>query len=81
MVAQGSEVTLGVREQALIDVLLDGLALDFERVAGKLEEVVEALEERFFAALEKVPEARAVDRHHAEAARLLGRTKEAVAAL
>ena len=51
VIAQRSEIALGVGEEPLVDVALNDLALDFETRLGELKEVVKALVERFLVAL------------------------------
>lgn len=81
MVSECAEIALRVREKSLIDVALNDLTLDFQGLLGKIEEMIKTLVELFFVALIEVPEARAIDCHNTQRARLLGRAKEAVAAL
>ena len=81
MVTQCTEITLGVREKTLINVLLNRLALDFQRIASKLQQMIQARKEGLFATLEKVPQASAVDCHHTKTARLFSRTEQTVATL
>ena len=81
VVSECAEIALRVREKPLIDVALNDLTLDFQGLLGKIEEMIKTLVELFFVALIEVPEARAIDCHHTQRARLLGRAKEAVAAL
>ena len=81
VVAQRAEVALGVREEPLVDQPLDHLALHLEAVLRVAEQLVEALVEADLVAGVEVAQPRAVDRHHADRAGLLGGAEEPVAAL
>ena len=81
VIAQRAEIALRVREETLVDVALDDLALDLEARLRKLEQIVEATQKPLLVILEEEAQTRAVDRHHAERARLLRGAEEAVAAL
>ena len=81
VIAQRAEIALRVREEPLIDMALDDLALDFKARLREFKEVVETRVEPRLVTLKEVPETRAVHRHDAERARLLGRAEKPVAAL
>ena len=81
VVAQGAQVTPGVREQTGVEQALDFLALDFEARRGELEQFVEPGVQRSFVAPVEVTEARAVERDDAQRPRLFRRTEQTVAAL
>ena len=75
------QVALRVREEPVLDVPVDHLALELERVARELEQVVEGAQQAVPVAAVQVPEPRAVDGHHAERPGLLGRPEQPVAPL
>jgi len=72
VVAQRAQVALRVGEEAFVHVLLDHLALDLQALASQRQQVVGAIEQRGFIARVQMAQAGAVQRHHAQRARLLG---------
>ena len=81
VIAQRAEIALGVREQAVVHVALDNLALDFQAAAADLQQGVQTPEQaRFVAAVQKA-ETGAIDRDDADRSGLLGTAEQAVAAL
>src|SRR5690606_41186420 len=76
VVAQRAEVAPRVRVQALVDVALDDLPLELEGLLRKLEQVVELGEQALLVTGEAEAQARAIDRHDAERAGLLGRAED-----
>ena len=81
VVIERAQVALRVGEEAVVHVVLDGLALDFEGLRGQVDEFVHARDEALLVPLVQVAKARHVERDHADRAGQLGRAKEAVAAL
>ena len=81
MVAQRAEVALGIREKPLVHQPLDHLALDFQALAGKFQQIVQTGKQPGLIAGKNEAQPRAVDGYHTQRSRLLGRSKKAVAAL
>ena len=81
MIAQGAQVAFRVREQALLHQFLDGAALDFQAGLAQFQQAVQVRQQGWLVAAPQVAKARAVDRHHAQGARLLGGTEQAIAPL
>src|SRR5690606_41898415 len=61
---------------SLVDVALDDLPLELEGLLRKLEQVVELGEQALLVTGEAEAQARAIDRHDAERAGLLGRAED-----
>ena len=80
MVIERAQVATRVGEEAVVHVVLDGLALDFEGLRGQVDEFVHARDEALLVPLVQVA-ARHVERDHADRAGQLGRAEEAVATL
>ena len=81
MVAQRAEVALGIREKPLVHQPLDHLALNFQALAGKFQQIVQTGKQPGLIAGKNEAQPRAVDGYHTQRSRLLGRSKKAVAAL
>ena len=81
MVIERAQVATRVGEEAVVHVVMDGLALDFEGLRGQVDEFVHARDEALLVPLVQVAKARHVERDHADRASQLGRAEEAVAAL
>ena len=81
VVIERAQVALRVGEQAVVHVVLNGLALDLEGLRGQVDELVHARDEALLVPLVQVAEARHVEGDHTDRAGQLGRPEEAVAAL
>ena len=81
MVIKRAQVSLRVGEEAVVHVVLDGLALDFEGLRSQVDELIHACDETLLVALVEVAEARHIERDHANRSGQLRRSEEAVAAL
>ena len=80
VVAQRAEVALRERVEPAVHIFLDDLALDFQALAGEVEEGVEPRQHARLVAGEEVSETRRVDRHHPDRTGLLGGSEKPVAA-
>ena len=81
VVIERAQVAARVGEEAVVHVVLDGLALDLERLRGQVNELVHARDEALLVPLVQVAEARHVERDHADRTGELRRTEQAVTAL
>ena len=81
VVAEVSHVSLRVGVEPAVDELLHGRAAPLERVLAKFEQTIKSGDKRFLITLVEVPEARHIDRDHADRARELGASKQPVATL
>ena len=81
VIAQRSEIALRVREKPFVNMALNDLALNFQRLLGEIQQIIQPLKKRLLVPLEEVPQPRTVDRHHPQGARLLGGPEKAVSAL
>ena len=81
VIIERAKVALRVGEQAVVHVVLNGLAFDFEGLRGQVDELIHACDEALLVALVEVAEARHVEGDHADRAGQLRRSEEAIAAL
>ncbi|ETJ02804.1 MAG: hypothetical protein Q605_AUC00935G0002, partial [Actinomyces urogenitalis DORA_12] len=81
VVVQRAQPALGEGEQTSVDVVLDDGALELQGVTGDAEQPVKGSNEAGLVTGVGVTQARHVDRDHTDAAGLLGRAEQAVAAL
>ena len=72
MVVQRPQVALGVGEEAVVHVELDGLTLDLEGLGGQVDEVVHLRDEACLVTLVEVAEARHVERDDTDGSGQLG---------
>ena len=72
MVVQRPQVALGVGEEAVVHVELDGLALDLEGLGGQVDEAVHLGNEACLVTLVEVAEARHVERDDTDGSGQLG---------
>ena len=64
MVVQATQVALGVGEQAVIHVVLDGGALNLQGLAGQVDQLIHAGHQRRLVTLKQVTQARHVQSNY-----------------
>ena len=80
VVAQGAEITLGEREQTVVNQSLNQFAFDFQRCSGEFHQFVNAGKQTSLVAFINITQTSAVYGNDADRTGLLGRTEQAVAA-
>ena len=76
MVVESGKITLGVREQTVVEKLGDHLTLDVQRTRRKIHHLVESRIEIPFV-FRKISDTRHIDGHHADTARRFAGAEEA----
>ena len=65
VITQRAEITSCIREQALIHMALNDLALNLQAVAGQVKQIVQTIEQTFFVLSKNITQTSAVDCHNA----------------